>query len=53
MLCPNCTKQMEKRIEKRSVASLISLFTDLLNEKQAKMMRDWMKHSHYCLEDYL
>lgn len=37
-----------KRIEKRSIASLISLFTDLLNEEQAKMMIAWMNHSHFC-----
>jgi hypothetical protein len=41
----------EKRIEKRTAASLISLCTDLLSKKQAKALASWMKHSHMCKED--
>jgi glycogen debranching enzyme len=41
----------EKRIEKRTAASLISLCTDLLSQKQAKALASWMKHSHMCKED--
>lgn len=39
-----------ERIEKRTVASLISLYTDLLGTEQARETVDWMKHSHYCTE---
>ena len=40
----------EKRIVKRTAASLISLCTDLLSQDQAKMIASWMKHSHICKE---
>ena len=40
-----------KRIEKRTAASLISLCTDLLSQKQAKALASWVKHSHMCKED--
>ena len=39
-----------ERVEKRTVASLVSLYTDLLSTEQARETVDWMKHSHYCTE---
>lgn len=40
----------EKRIVKRTAASLISLCTDLLSQDQAERIASWMKHSHICKE---
>ena len=40
-----------KNIVKRTVASLVSLCTDLLSQKQAKELASWMKHSHMCREN--
>ena len=41
----------KKRIETRTVASLMPLCTDLLNKKQAKALASWMKQSHTCKEE--
>jgi hypothetical protein len=52
--CPDRTKYRlvydydlitSQRIEKRTVASLLSLYTDLLSSDQAKTTVAWMKHS--------
>lgn len=41
----------QKRIEKRTVASLISLYTDLLSDELTINIAAWMKHSHICKEN--
>jgi hypothetical protein len=38
-------------IEKRTVASLIPIYTDLLTRKQANKMFSWMLQAHICGED--
>ena len=39
-----------RRIEKRTAASLISLYTDLLSQEQAATTVEWMQHAYYCTE---
>lgn len=41
----------DKRIIKRTAASLITLCTDLISQEQAKVLASWMKHSHMCKEN--
>lgn len=41
----------KKRIKKRTVASLVSLYSGLLKEDQSKIIVDWMRHSHFCTQN--
>jgi len=38
----------DKRITKRSVSSLIPLYTGVLDKKMAKIILNWLTHAHYC-----
>jgi len=40
----------KKRIKKRTAASLISLYSGLLDNKGAQEVIQWMKHSYICTE---
>lgn len=39
-----------KMIQKRTVASLIPIFTDLLDSDRVRKIFDWMMHSHVCVK---
>ncbi len=41
----------KKPISKRTVASLISIYTDILNKNQARKLFSWMLQSHICGPD--
>jgi len=40
----------KKRIEKRTDASLIGLYTDILSKEEVEGLIAWIKHSHVCRE---
>ncbi len=41
----------KQRIEKRTTASLMSIFTDLLDKEKVQNILSWMKHSHICKQN--
>lgn len=40
-----------RRIEKKTAASLIPVYTGLLTNEKAKEIVAWMKHAHFCREN--